>query len=148
MLRWVEDRASSGMPGLRSGKRKEHYLFSLFDRPGSKVIHPAAKQDGWHITATGRQAQPYASQTLQPFGTRCHVPPCIWLPRCFGRIAPSVKPYSVSLPLSTISPRGATRHGTERGSRVSYQLLRNVAPLSPQSLSLPAPRRFPQPDVP
>lgn len=66
----------------------------------------------------------------------------------FGRIAQQVKPYSVSLPLSAIIPRGATRHGTERGSHVSYQLLRNVAPLSPHFLSLPAPRRFPQPDVP
>lgn len=66
----------------------------------------------------------------------------------FGRITQSVKPYSVSLPLSQRRLYGANRYSTKRGSRVSYQLLRNVAPLSLQSPSLPAPRRFPQPDVP
>lgn len=61
-----KDRASSMMPGLRCKKTKEHYLFSLSDRPGPEVDHSAAKRNGRHITATGRQAQPQWGHTHFP----------------------------------------------------------------------------------
>lgn len=72
----------------------------------------------------------------------CAAPQVLRSYRTLGRTLLSESP-----PL-TLNPHGATRYGTVRGSHVRYQLLRNVAPLSQQSPSLPAPLRFPQPDVP
>lgn len=130
-------------------------LFPPFAIPAAKlgVRTKRGQAPGTAVTAADRQV-------LAPRGAHIFanaptfrstvptVPPFSWLPMRFGRITQSVKPYSVSLPLSLRRLYGAKRYSTKRSSRVSYQLLRNVAPLSLQSPSLPAPRRFPQPDVP
>ena len=112
-------------------------------QPSSRSL--PGEQDG---TSLQRAARPNHTlrKTLQPFGTRCRRAAAMQLPIRFGRIAYKSNPTQ-SVSLSQFHSARCHPIQSVRDSHVSNQLLRNAAPLSPHSLSLSTPRRFPWPDV-
>ncbi len=120
-------------------------LYSLTSQGQLSSRSLPSERDG---TSLQRAAKPNHTlrKTLQPFGTRCRRAAAMQLPIRFGRITYKSNPTQ-SVSLSQFHSARCHPIQSVRDSHISNQLLRNAAPLSPHSLSLSTPRRFPWPDV-